>query len=390
MAATFSIEGTFKAIHAGIPVPLEAVQKMPLSLYQTFKMRRSLVEQVLFQKTYGRILALADNGDLFVFKTDGVMCTLKWEGKAQNIQQVYRLKKVIHQKEFVQLSIQLYPKNGETFKEAHLFEVSRSEAFLAAIGGFRGAPNNPLNSVSALRRNNPPLTVQTDNASPSSPERSSSARSVDYPTPATSLPASGPPPRSAHRDPIRTHPPPSHPPPPPPPFHPQTNDFQAMPGPAFDPFDTNSIADGLPTPAYPYPASQQVGMQPFDPFDQIEGGANKRSESGTAFVAKPAANPFMMNPFDAVVDLEDPDLGGSSPSALGTQLSAAEKLAASPKDVWRDRCVELAKGVSGKGSEVFDSVDAFENSGASSSGGLPDNVAVRANPLYDYAGKSLI
>jgi hypothetical protein len=44
----------------------------------------------------------------------------------------------------------------------------------------------------------------------------------------------------------------------------------------------------------------------------------------TAFVAKPAANPFMTNPFDAVVDLEDHDLGGSSPRALATKLFAAE------------------------------------------------------------------
>mmetsp|Transcript_31912 Transcript_31912/g.53631 ORF Transcript_31912/g.53631 Transcript_31912/m.53631 type:complete len:380 (+) Transcript_31912:290-1429(+) len=368
MAATFSIEGTFKAIRAGIPVPLEAVRKLPLSLYQTFKMRRSLVERMLFQKTFGRILALADNGDLFVFKTDGFTCTLKWEGRAQNIQQVYRLKKIIRQKEFVQLSIQLYPKNGETFKEAHLFEVSRSEAFLAAITEFRVAPNNPLTSASAARRNIPPPTVQTDNASLSSPERGSSARSIDYPTPATSHPASDLPPRSVHRDPTRSHPPPSHPPPPVPPPHPQTNDFpdpslffQATPGPAFDPFDAieatpfepfEANSNALPTPAYRYPASQQVGMQPFDPFDQLGGGAVdpfaiEHSGSGTAFVAKSAANPFMTNPFDAVVDLKDLDHGGSSPRTLATKLIAAEKLAASTS--FREKCAEMAKGVSAKG-----------------------------------------
>jgi hypothetical protein len=137
-------------------------------------------------------------------------------------------------------------------------------------------------------------------------DRGSSARSIDYPTPATSLPASDPPPRSVHRDPTRSHPPPPRPPPPVPPPHPQTNNFpdpslffQATPGPAFDPFDaieatpfdaidTNSNANGLPTPAYPYPASQQVGMQPFDSYDQIGGGAVdpfgaiKRSGSGVS------------------------------------------------------------------------------------------------------------
>jgi hypothetical protein len=43
MAATFSIEGTFKAIHAGIPVPLEAVRELPLSLYETFKVRTTAI-----------------------------------------------------------------------------------------------------------------------------------------------------------------------------------------------------------------------------------------------------------------------------------------------------------------------------------------------------------
>jgi hypothetical protein len=54
------------------------------------QMRRSLVEQMLFQKTYGRILALADNGDLFVFKTDGVTCTLKWKGRVRDYQSTSR------------------------------------------------------------------------------------------------------------------------------------------------------------------------------------------------------------------------------------------------------------------------------------------------------------
>jgi len=117
-------------LKSGRPLQLDVLKQFPLKLFDTFKVRSSALERVIFQKTYPRILAFTEDGQLVSFKHDFHLCTLKWQRQAQSIQQLYVLKKLVKNVEYIQIEMVFFPANGEQFEETHLFEEKEGREFI--------------------------------------------------------------------------------------------------------------------------------------------------------------------------------------------------------------------------------------------------------------------